>query len=61
MAGLRGILSNPTLSVVMPVYNERDTIEEIIPRVLAVPLRDVRHWFTTRIIGFSGVTFTEHA
>jgi glycosyltransferase involved in cell wall biosynthesis len=27
------------LSVVMPVYNERTTIEEIIRRVLAVPLR----------------------
>src|SRR3979411_1111096 len=30
---------NPLLSVVMPVYNERDTIEEIVRRVLAVPLR----------------------
>jgi glycosyltransferase involved in cell wall biosynthesis len=30
--------SKPTLSVVMPVYNERTTIEEIIRRVLAVPL-----------------------
>ena len=39
MSGLRGVLTNPLLSVVMPVYNERDTIEEIIPRVLAVPLR----------------------
>jgi glycosyltransferase involved in cell wall biosynthesis len=38
MSHLRGILSNPRLSVVMPVYNERATIEEIIPRVLAVPL-----------------------
>jgi len=27
------------LSVVMPVYNERQTIEEIIRRVLAVPIR----------------------
>jgi glycosyltransferase involved in cell wall biosynthesis len=27
------------LSVVMPVYNERQTIEEIIRRVLAVPMR----------------------
>ena len=27
------------LSVVMPAYNERDTIEEIIRRVLAVPVR----------------------
>ena len=39
MAGLKGILNNPLLSVVMPVYNERDTIEQIIPRVLAVPVR----------------------
>jgi glycosyltransferase involved in cell wall biosynthesis len=39
MAGLKGILHNPLLSVVMPVYNERDTIEQIIPRVLAVPIR----------------------
>lgn len=39
MAPLHGTLNNPLLSVVMPVYNERETIEEIIPRVLAVPLR----------------------
>jgi glycosyltransferase involved in cell wall biosynthesis len=30
---------DPVLSVVMPVFNERDTIEEIIPRVLAVNMR----------------------
>jgi glycosyltransferase involved in cell wall biosynthesis len=30
---------NPLLSVVMPAYNERETIDEIIRRVLAVPLR----------------------
>ena len=30
---------NPLLSVVMPVYNERTTIEESVRRVLAVPLR----------------------
>jgi glycosyltransferase involved in cell wall biosynthesis len=30
---------DPLLSVVMPVYNERQTIEEIIRRVLAVPMR----------------------
>ena len=30
---------DPLLSVVMPCYNERTTIEEIIRRVLAVPLR----------------------
>jgi glycosyltransferase involved in cell wall biosynthesis len=39
MGGLRGALHDPLLSVVMPVYNERQTIEEIIARVLAVPLR----------------------
>ena len=39
MAGLKGILTNPLLSVVMPVYNEQDTIEEMIRRVMAVPLR----------------------
>ena len=32
-------LVDPLLSVVMPAYNERDTIEEIIRRVLAVPVR----------------------
>jgi glycosyltransferase involved in cell wall biosynthesis len=39
MSRLRGQLVNPLLSVVMPVYNERETIQEIIRRVLAVPLR----------------------
>lgn len=39
MAGLRGVLTDPLLSVVMPVFNERDTIDEIIRRVLAVPIR----------------------
>jgi len=37
MAGIHGILTDPLLSVVMPVYNERDTIEGMIARVLAVP------------------------
>jgi glycosyltransferase involved in cell wall biosynthesis len=32
-------LADPLLSVVMPVYNERGTLEEIIGRVLAVPVR----------------------
>jgi glycosyltransferase involved in cell wall biosynthesis len=35
----RGELTNPLLSVVMPVFNERETIAEIVARVLAVPLR----------------------
>ena len=39
MARLRGLLKDPLLSVVMPAFNERATIEEIIERVLAVPLR----------------------
>jgi glycosyltransferase involved in cell wall biosynthesis len=39
MSRLKGVLTDPLLSVVMPVFNERATIEEIIPRVLAVPLR----------------------
>jgi glycosyltransferase involved in cell wall biosynthesis len=39
MSRLRGQLADPLLSVVMPVYNERATIEEIIKRVLAVPIR----------------------
>jgi glycosyltransferase involved in cell wall biosynthesis len=33
------VLKDPLLSVVMPVYNERYTIDEIIRRVLAVNLR----------------------
>jgi glycosyltransferase involved in cell wall biosynthesis len=39
MSRLRGVLSDPLLSVVMPAFNEKDTIEEIIRRVLAVPIR----------------------
>jgi glycosyltransferase involved in cell wall biosynthesis len=39
MSRIRGVLHDPLLSVVMPVYNERDTVEEIVTRVLAVPLR----------------------
>jgi glycosyltransferase involved in cell wall biosynthesis len=35
----RGELKNPLLTIVMPVFNERETIEEIISRVLAIPLR----------------------
>jgi|SRR5579862_4891851 len=35
----RLVPDNPLLSVVMPVYNERTTIDEIIRRVLAVNLR----------------------
>jgi glycosyltransferase involved in cell wall biosynthesis len=32
-------LPDPLLTVVMPVFNERETLEEIIDRVLAVPVR----------------------
>jgi len=32
-------IQNPLVSVVMPAYNERHTIDEIVRRVLAVPLR----------------------
>jgi glycosyltransferase involved in cell wall biosynthesis len=39
MSGLRGVLHDPLLSVVMPVFNETATIEEIVRRVLRVPLR----------------------
>jgi len=39
MAGLQGVLNDPLLSVVMPAYNEQATIDEIVRRVLSVPLR----------------------
>jgi len=39
MSRLRGQLVDPLLSVVMPCYNERATIDEIVRRVLSVPLR----------------------
>jgi glycosyltransferase involved in cell wall biosynthesis len=39
IAPYRTPLADPLLSVVMPVYNERATVEEIVGRVLAVPLR----------------------
>jgi glycosyltransferase involved in cell wall biosynthesis len=39
MSRLRGQLTDPLLSVVMPAYNEEATIEEIVRRVLAVPIR----------------------
>jgi glycosyltransferase involved in cell wall biosynthesis len=38
-SSLRNQLVDPLLSVVMPVFNERETIDEIIRRVLAVPMR----------------------
>jgi glycosyltransferase involved in cell wall biosynthesis len=39
MSRLSGQIADPLLSVVMPAYNERATIEEIVRRVLAVPVR----------------------
>lgn len=39
MSRIQGQLADPLLSVVMPVYNERTTIDEIIRRVLAMPIR----------------------
>ena len=39
MSRLRGQLNDPLLSVVMPAFNEAATIEEIIRRVVAVPMR----------------------
>ena len=39
VAARRGPLPDPLLSVVMPVYNEKATVEEMIGRVLAVPVR----------------------
>ena len=39
MPGVRGVLHDPLLSVVVPAFNERDTIEEIVRRVVALPLR----------------------
>jgi glycosyltransferase involved in cell wall biosynthesis len=37
--GHRTAIASPVLSVVMPVFNERSTIDEIIGRVLAVPVK----------------------
>jgi glycosyltransferase involved in cell wall biosynthesis len=39
MSKIRGKLVDPLLSVVMPAFNERNTIDEIVRRVTAVPLR----------------------
>jgi len=39
MSRIKDPIADPLLSVVMPVYNERTTIDEIIRRTLAVPLR----------------------
>ena len=37
--GSSGFLSPLTLSVVIPVYNEKNTIHEILRRVRAVPVK----------------------
>jgi len=39
MGGCRGVLADPLLSVVIAAFKERGTIQEIVNRVLAVPLR----------------------
>jgi glycosyltransferase involved in cell wall biosynthesis len=39
MSRIKNPLVDPLLSVVMPVFNERDTVEEIIRRTLSVPVR----------------------
>ena len=39
MSRIKDPLTDPLLSVVMPAYNEQETIEEMIRRVLAVPIR----------------------
>ena len=39
MSRLKGVLTDPLLTVVMPVYNELATVEEVVRRVLALPLR----------------------
>jgi glycosyltransferase involved in cell wall biosynthesis len=36
--GTRTRLASPRLSIVMPVFNEMATIDEIIPRVLGIPI-----------------------
>jgi glycosyltransferase involved in cell wall biosynthesis len=36
---LKGVLRDPLLTVVMPVFNELATVEEVIRRVLAIPVR----------------------
>ena len=37
--GARTAIEAPLLSIVMPVFNERDTIDEIVTRVMAIPMR----------------------
>ena len=39
MSRIKNPIADPLLSVVMPVYNEISTIDEIIRRTLAVPVR----------------------
>jgi glycosyltransferase involved in cell wall biosynthesis len=36
---LKGVLRDPLLTVVMPVFNELATVEEVVRRVLAIPVR----------------------
>jgi glycosyltransferase involved in cell wall biosynthesis len=39
MSRLKGVLTDPLLTVVMPVFNELATVEEVVRRVLALPTR----------------------
>jgi glycosyltransferase involved in cell wall biosynthesis len=39
LARLKGVLRDPLLTVVMPVFNELATVEEVIRRVLAISVR----------------------
>ena len=39
MSRLKGVLRDPLLTVVMPVFNELTTVEEVIRRVLAISVR----------------------
>ena len=39
MSRLKGVLRDPLLTVVMPVFNELATVEEVIRRVVALPVR----------------------
>jgi hypothetical protein len=39
--------TRPLLTVVIPVYNEADTVERLVERVKAVAGREIIRWRTT--------------
>ena len=39
MSRLKGVLHDPLLTVVVPVFNELATVEEVVRRVVAIPVR----------------------